>query len=457
MKISRRTGLMAGGAATAFSMIPGKVLGANEKVNVAWIGVGGRGNRLLSNFERSGIMNVVAMCDVDLESNFVAEAKGRFPNAYLYDDWRKLFDEKANEFDAVMVMVPDHSHFPITMAAMALGKHVYTEKPLARTFQEIELMTKAAERHGVVNQMGNQGFSGDNYFQFKAWKEAGIIKNVRHVDAFINNGFAWYPHHYNKNKAIHEWPVGDPMPENINWDVWMGTTPEHPYSTLYSRNKWRGWQQYGTGAFGDWGAHIFDTMHHFLEFGMPESIEVKKLKGKHELIFCEASTLGFKFPERNGLPAMTVDYYDGWKNMPPVPEEFHGREHTYNTDPGKFIFTDDLTFFGKHHGHPLQVIPYEKYRELLKAGKLPKNWGKNSDHYANFLLACKGEEKTRSPFSIAGPLSQFLILGSIAQRIGNQGETLEFDRAINRFKNNDLANSLLKDSPRKGWEQYYNL
>jgi predicted dehydrogenase len=454
---TRRNTLKAGGAAAAWSLIPGRVLGANEKVSVAWIGVGGRGNRLLSNFERSGLLHVAALCDVDLESEFVAEAKSRFPQAVLYADWRRLFDERADEFDAVMVMVPDHSHFPVTMAAMALGKHVYTEKPLARTFEEIDLMVQAADRHGVVNQMGNQGFSGDNYFQFKAWKEAGIIRDVRHVDAFINNGFSWYVHHYEKSKAVAGWPAAEPMPEHINWDVWMGTTPEHPYSTLYARNRWRGWQQYGTGAFGDWGAHIFDTMHHFLEFGMPASIELKKLEGRHELIFPMASTLGFTFPERHGLPALTVDYYDGWANLPPVPKEFEGREHDFNKDPGKFIFTDDLVFYGKHHGNPLQVIPYDRMRELLKAGRLPKDFGKHSDHYANFLLACKGEEEARSPFSIAGPLSQFLILGSIAQRIGHEGETLEFDREANRFSNSELANSLLADVPRKGWEQYYTL
>ena len=457
MKVSRRAGLFAGGTAAACSMIPGRVLGANEKVNVAWIGVGGRGNRLLGNFERSGILNVVALCDVDLESEYMAEAKARFPKAHLYDDWRKLFDEKAGEFDAVTVMVPDHNHFPITMAAMAIGKHVYTEKPLARTFQEIELMIGAAKRHGVVNQMGNQGFSGDNYFQLKAWKEAGMINNVRHVDAWITNGFNWYPYHYEASKMITAWPAGETKPPHLNWNVWMGATPEHAYSTKYSRVKWRGWQQYGTGAFGDWGAHIFDTMHHFLGFGLPESIEVKKLEGKNPFIFPKASTLGFKFPERNGLPALTVDYYDGWTNLPPLPKEFAGREHDFHRDPGKFIFTDDLVFYGKHHGSPLQIIPLDQMKEMLKAGAIQKNFGKHSDHYANFLLACKGVEEARSTFDIAGPLSQFLILGSLAQRIGNPGETLEFDRTTNRFKNSAQGNRLLAETPRKGWEQYYAL
>lgn len=198
-------------------------------------------------------------------------------------------------------------------------------------------------------------------------------------------------------------------------------------------------------------------MHHFLELGMPEKITVKKLEGHNDFIFPLATTLNFQFPERNGLPAMDVDYYDGWTNLCPVPPEYAGRTMDTKKDPGKFLYTKDTVFKGGHHGQPLEIIPYEKMRELLKAGSLPRNFGKHSDHYANFLLSCRGDEQARSPFSISGPLSQFLILGSLVQRIGAQGDVLEFDRATNRFKNNELANSLLKDTPRKGWEQYYAL
>ncbi|QBG46716.1 Gfo/Idh/MocA family oxidoreductase [Verrucomicrobia bacterium S94] len=453
MAVTRRGSLITGGIASSALLIPGSVLGANEKISIAFIGIGARGNTLLSLFEKSGLIHVAALCDVDLETDYVAEAKSRFPKACVYSDWRKLFDEKSREFDAVMVMVPDHSHFPITMAAMALGKHVYTEKPLARTFEEIELMTAAAKRYGVVTQMGNSGFSGPNYFQFKAWKEAGIIKNVRHVDAFINISFPWY------GRRISSWPAGEKMPGHINWDVWLGTTPERPFSKEYARWSWRGWQQYGTGAFGDWGAHIFDSMHHFLELGLPEKIEIKKLVGRNDFTFSRASTLRFTFPERNGMPALRVDYYDGRseEDYPPEPAAFAGRENDYTKHPGKFIFSDSLTFFGGHHGTPLQVIPYGKMRELLQAGTLPKDFGRHSDHYTNFLLACKGEEKTRSPFEIGGPLSQFLVLGSIAQRMGTEGQILTFDRMKKCFSNNDRANALLKDIPRKGWEQYYTL
>ena len=439
--------ILATGAAAAWSAIPGKVLGANGKVNVAWVGVGNRGNRIISNFEAAGIANFVAFCDVDPETKHMAQARSRFPNAKIFQDWRAMLDQIGNEIDAVVVLVPDHSHFPITMAAMALGKHVYTEKPLARTFEEIELMMAAAKRHGVVTQMGNQGHSGDNYFQFKAWKEAGIIKDVTHVDAYMNKWRRWHPW-----GDVQGLPTGETAPASMDWDLWLGTTPYHEFSKKFHPANWRGWHQHGTGCFGDWAAHIVDTIHRFLELGLPERISATKLVQPNKYVFPLASTINFQFPARNGMPAMDLDWYDGAKNLPPVPKEFEGRELT--GEPGKFIYSKEYVFQGDHHGSRLQIVPYEKMRELLVAETLPKDFGKNSDHYANFLLACRGDEETRSPFSVSGPLSQVLALGCIAQRIGGE---LEFDLENKRFKNNDLANSFLKDAPRKGWEEYYQL
>jgi hypothetical protein len=181
MKISRRQTIMATGAAAGCSLIPGSVLGANGKVNIAAIGIGGRGNSVLKSIDQTGLVNIVALCDVALGSRQTAQSEKLFPQATKFNDFRVMFDEMANGIDAVLVCVPDHTHFPISMMAMALGKHVYVEKPMARTFQEVELMMAAAEKQGVVTQMGNQGHSGNNYYQFKAWKEAGIIKDVTHV------------------------------------------------------------------------------------------------------------------------------------------------------------------------------------------------------------------------------------------------------------------------------------
>jgi len=447
VNLSRRNALFAGGAAASAALVPGRVLGANEKVDVAWIGIGGRGPRIIQNFENSGILNVVALCDVHVDNKYMQEMQAKYPGAKVYQDWRRLFDEMSNRFDAVINLTPDHQHFPISMVSMAHGKPVYTEKPLARTFQEIDLMMAAEKKYGVATQMGNQGHSGDNYFQFQAWKEAGIISGVTHVDAYMNKGRRWHPW-----GDVQGYPTGAVKPAGLDWDIWRGVTPaDTVYDPKFHPGNWRGWYQYGTGCFGDWGAHVLDTIHQFLELGLPAKITAKKLEQPNTFIFPLSSTINFAFPARNGLPAMDIDWYDGQGNLPPIPAEFGDRNPQ---DVGKFIYAKDYVFQGESHGAPLQIVPYEKYRELLKAGSVPRDFGKNSDHYKNFLLACKGEEKTRSPFSVSGPLSQMLCLGCLAQRLGGE---LHFDREKRRITNNPLADSLLKDDVRKGWEQYYKL
>ena len=284
MKISRRKTLLSATATTAtYALIPGKVLGANEKVNVACVGLGGRANNLLPSFP-SDLMNVVAVCDVNLEGSYRANMLDRFSQAKQFQDFRKMFDKMSNQIDAVIVCVPDHSHFPISMMAMALGKHVYVEKPMAHTFQEAQLMIEAEKKYKVVTQMGNQGHSGTNYFQFKAWIEAGIIKDVTHVDAFMNLKRRWHPwgklSSYPKQKK----------PESMDWDIWNSTVKIHPYSDKLDFGNWRGWFDYGTGCFGDWGAHVLDTIHQFLNLGLPTTITAKKLKSAGSLLYPKAST-----------------------------------------------------------------------------------------------------------------------------------------------------------------------
>ncbi|GAA4446682.1 Gfo/Idh/MocA family oxidoreductase [Novipirellula rosea] len=451
MKITRRNAILTAGAGAAAALLHrpswSDVVGANEKVNVAWCGVGNRGPRIIENFEKSGIANFVAFCDVDPENKHINGTKEKFPKARIFQDWRKMLDDMDKDIDAVVVLVPDHSHFPITMAAMAAGKHVYTEKPLARTFQEIELMIGAAKRHGVATQMGNQGYSGDNHFQFKALKEAGVMNKVTHVDAYMNKWRRWHP--WGDLKAM---PTGETAPATMDWDLWHSTTPLHAFSKKFHPGDWRGWYQHGTGCFGDWGAHVLDSIHSFLELGMPEKISATKMVQPNDLIFPLATTINFQFPERNGLPAMDIDWYDGVDNLPPLPAEFAGRELD-TKQPGKFIYAGDTVFQGGSHAHTLQALDSEKAKALEEKG-IPTKFGTNSDHYENFLLACRGDEETRSPFSVSGPLSQVLALGCLAQRLG--GELL-FDRETKQITNNAAANALLKDTPRKGWEQYYAL
>src|SRR5690606_30549 len=255
--------IMAGGAVTLASSPLGNLLVArpNERVNLAVVGIGNRAGEILMEFHKTGLCNIVALCDVDMGAKHTEAALKEFPDVPRFQDFREMFDKMANQIDAVSVGVPDFSHFPITIMAMDLGKHVYVEKPLARTFLENELLMKKAEnRPEVVTQMGNQGHSEANYFQFKAWQEAGIIKDVTRIDAHMNNARRW--HGWDPN--IKGFPYPERIPDTLDWELWQMQTLGHDYNKDYINGQWRCWFDFGIGSLGDWGAHILDTAHEFL-------------------------------------------------------------------------------------------------------------------------------------------------------------------------------------------------
>lgn len=464
---SRRSFLKQAMLASAAAATPGflmantKLAGPNERVNLACIGIGNRGGEIIRDLYKTGLANIVALCDVDMGAPHTQEILKMFPDVPRFQDFRQMFDKMGNQIEAVSIGVPDFSHFPITMMAMGLGKHVYVEKPMARTFQEVELMMKAAEKYPkVVTQMGNQGHSEANYFQFKAWVDAGIIKDVTAITAHMNSPRRW--HGWNTN--ITSFPAAEPVPSTLNWDIWQMATQGHSYNKDFVNGQWRCWFDFGMGALGDWGAHILDTAHQFLDLGLPYEVEPLKLSGHNNFFYPMSSTLSFKFPKRGSMPALEVKWYDGVDNLPPIPKGYGvsgldpnipppstGAIKPAKLNPGKIIYGKDLTFKGGSHGSTLSIIPEEKAKEM--ASKLPEVPASPSNHFANFLKACKGTEQTRSPFSIAGPLSQVFCLGVIAQWTNTK---LEFDREKKVITNNRHANELLiGPPPRKGWEQYY--
>lgn len=436
---------------------------AGRKVNLACIGIGNRGAEILNDFDRTGLANVVALCDVDMGAPHTQKMMEKFPKAKRFTDFRTMFDKMGNEIDAVAAAVPDFAHFPIAMMAMSLGKHIYVEKPMARTFYEAELMIQAAKKYPkVVTQVGNQGHSEANYFQFKAWKDAGIIKDVTEVTAHMNGERRWHPY----DPAIKKFPDAQPIPETLDWDTWLMASMWHDYSDKFHYGNWRGWYDFGMGALGDWGAHILDTVHEFLDLGLPYEVTALKCEGHNDYFFPKASTILFRFPRRGDMPAVDVTWYDGVDNVPPVPAGYGtsdidpniptvagGKLQPTKLNPGKIIYSKDLIFKGGSHGSTLSIIPESAAKEM--EGKLPEVPKSASNHFANFLLACMGEEKTRSPFEIHGPLSQVFSLGVIAQRMNTQ---LLIDRNTKQITNNPFANSVLTQMPpRKGWEQYYKL
>ncbi len=436
-------------------------LGPNEKVNLACIGIGNRGAEITEALYKTGLANIVALCDVDMGAPHTEKILKQFPNVPRFQDFRQMFDKMGKQIDAVSIGVPDFSHFPITMMAMGLGIHVYVEKPMARTFQEVELMMKAAKKYNkVVTQMGNQGHSEANYFQFKAWVDAGIIKDVTKITAHMNSPRRW--HGWDTN--IKAFPPAEQLPATLDWDVWQMATQNHQYNKDFVNGQWRCWFDFGMGALGDWGAHILDTAHQFLDMGLPTEITPVKLTGHNNFFYPTSSTLSFKFPKRGQLPAVEVMWYDGVDNLPPIPAGYGvsgldpnipppstGAIKPAKLNPGKIIYGKDLTFKGGSHGSTLSIIPEEKGKAM--ASRLPEVPVSPSNHFANFLLACKGQEQTRSPFAIAGPLSQVFCLGVLAQWTNTK---LAFDREKKIITNNKHANELLVGPPpRKGWEQYY--
>jgi len=473
--ISRRNFLKVGAAGAAglavssallSSCLPDKKKGrskkpaANGKIDMAFIGIGFRGGEDFKKFIKTDMVNVIALCDVDMGAPHTQKVIDMFPDVPRYKDFRVMLEEIENKIDAVCIATPDFSHFAICIEAMRRGIHVYVEKPLARTFTECELLMAAEKKYGVVTQMGNQGHSEANYYQFKAWKEAGIIKDVTAITAHMNNGRRWHEW----DPKITAYPVGDNMPGTMDWDTWMMQTHPRAYHDDFHRGQWRCWFEYGMGALGDWGAHLIDTCHEFLELGLPDSVEPVYLKDHNQFFFPMSSTLKFHFPARGEMPPVDLMWYDGLDNIPEVPEGYGVSEIDPNVpavnggkikpaklNPGKEIYSKTLTFKGASHGSTLSIIPESKAKEM--EALLPEVPEPTSDHYGNFLKAILGEEEAHSRFSVSAPLSQVFCLGVIAQWTGY---TILFDREAKQITNDPLANQLLwGPTPRAGWENYY--
>jgi predicted dehydrogenase len=470
MEMKRRDFIKASSfGALSISLVPSHILGKkvnkiapSEKVNLACIGIGNRGGSITMSLYKTGLANIVALCDVDMGAPHTLEVLKKFPDVPRFKDFREMFDKMGKQIDAVSVGTPDFSHFPITMLAMSLGKHVYVEKPMARTFQEVELMMAGAKKYKVATQMGNQGHSEANYFQFKAWKEAGIIKDVTAISAHMNARRRWHDF----DPKMTKYPNAQLIPKTLDWDTWLMTAQKHDYQKDFVNGQWRCWYDFGMGALGDWGAHLIDTAHQFLDLGLPYEVDPIYLESHNPFFFPYSTTLSFKFPKRENMPPVEIKWFDGINNQPPLPEGFgtsvldpnippptDGSKFTEKLKPGKIIYSKELTFKGGSHGSTLSMIPSENAKDMTS--KLPFVPESPSNHFANFLKACKEQEQCRSSFDIAGPLSQVFTLGVMAQRLGTK---LLFDRKTKQITNNPLANFLLQGSaPRKGWEEYYRL
>ena len=298
MQVQRRDFLKTMLAAGAFPLLPGcfstRSYAVNGKVRLAAIGCGAQAwfdLRMLAG--NNDVCEVVALCDTDIGAKHTLAALKRFPKLPRFQDFRKMFDAMADKIDAVLVGIPDHSHFCAAMHAMRLGKHVYVEKPLAHSFLECELLRKAEEKYGVVCQLGNQGHSGDNYSQYREYAEKGVIKDVTRIVAHMNMERRWHKW----EGKVSGYPKAGAMPKTLDWDTWVGAAPFHDFSKDLVYGEWRCWFDYGMGCMGDWGAHILDTIHRFTLCGdLPAEVKIYNLRGHNAYVYPAQDTLEMVFP-----------------------------------------------------------------------------------------------------------------------------------------------------------------
>ena len=462
MEITRRSFVEAALAACAFPYVGCRTRCPDGKVRLACVGIGQQAWFDIQQFEKSGLAEFVAFCDTDLLGKQCVPALKKYPKVPTFTDFRKMLDAMEGKIDAVAVMNPDFSHFPALMDAMRRGLAVFSEKPLAHTFEECELLMAAERKYGVVTQMGNQGHSGDNYYQFKHYVENGIldVSKLTRLVAHMNMPRRW--HKWNGN--VSGFRSGEQMPKGIDWDTWLGTASYHEYSKDYVQGEWRSWYDFGNGALGDWGAHTMDTMHRFFDLGLPTRIDIENVGGWNAYVFPMQDTLKFKFPAKGRRPDVTLEWYEGLDNTPSLPKgfEYYKRRAAAVPPPGGvkapekqtllpgkfFCLSDGTAWQGGSHGSAI-------FRCGMPQNKVPEYPKPTSDHWTNFLLAVMGKEETRSPFSVAAPLCEVFCLGVIAQRL-NRG--IVFDPENKRMVGDSEADALLKGSPntpRKGWEGFY--
>lgn len=461
-RMSRRGFLSSAAAAVAVQALHGcasrRGFAANSRVRLACIGAGAQAWYDIREFMKCGdICEIVALCDTEIGAEPTVPALRAFPSVPRFTDFRAMFDAMADSIDAVLVATPDHSHFPAAMHAMRLGKAVYVEKPLAHTFEECRLLAEAARRYGVVTQMGNQGHSSGKYHQFKEYVGNGTVKDVRRAVVHMNMSRRW-----------HKWggkvdglPPAGRVPAGMDWNAWLAGARERGYSDEYMRGEWRCWYDFGCGCLGDWGAHLMDCMHEFLlKCDLPSRVEVLHTAGWNRFVYPCASTLAFTFPANALHGDFRLEWYDGADNLPELPRGFVYAtpdgipQNSANDDssrpklfPGKEMYCGDGTVWQSlSHRHLLHLCgDYD--------AKLPEFPPETETHYRNFLLAVRGEQRARSPFEVAAPLSQVFALGCIAQRL-DRGFT--FDAAAGAVPGDAEADFLLKGPPpRAGWEVYY--
>ena len=444
-RFSRRDFVKSSILATGAYSFPSIILGQqsnspNNKLNIACIGIGGKGIGDVGDAAKHG--NIVALCDIDPEVRG-AETISKHPNATVFTDYRKMFDKMGKDIDAVTISVPDHSHFPAAMLAMSHGKHVMVQKPLANTIWETRELQKKAKETGVTTQMGIQGHTYEGMRLLKEWYQAGILGDITKV-------------RYWTNRPI--WPQSGDLrittkkpPLNINWDVWCGTVArKQSYSPELHPFKWRAFWDYGCGALGDIGCHLFDHVFWTLDLDYPESVEVESMDPISELTGPSKSVLRYKFTSKNGKPPVEFHWSDGGIK-PDRPEEFTEKQNI-DKQFGQLIYGTKNTIYSPGgYCKTLRLIPEKKMKELAKNRPkriFPRVKGGPIGEWAT---AIKQGKQPGANFDYSAKLTEVVLLGVLAIRLNKK---IEWDAKNMKAKGLPEADALIKREYRKGWENF---
>ncbi len=419
---------------------------ANDAINIASIGVGGKGSSDCDQAAHHG--NMVAICDID-DTRLNSKAE-KFPTARKFNDFRRMLEDMEKEIDAVTVSTADHTHAAASMMAIKMKKHVYCQKPLTHTVFEARALREAARKYGVCTQMGNQGTALDGFRTSIEVLRAGAIGPVREVHVWTDRcGRYW-----KQAPDLVARPTDTPaLPANVHWDLFLGPAPERPYSPLYHPFAWRGWRDFGTGALGDMACHTANMAFMALKLGSPSSVVSENSEVNPET-YQQWATITFEFPARENIPPVKLVWWegirDGKRNLPPA-ELMYGEKPS---DSGSLLIGDKGTLLAAHdYGEAYKLLPakdFEGFKEpepyLPRHGK-----GDHDDHQKKeWIAACKeGKfELALANFDYAGMLTEAILLGNVAIQAGKK---IEWDGPNLRVTNAPEAQQYVHREYRKGW------
>ncbi len=449
----------------------------NEKINIACIGTGGMGG---GDTDSVASQNIVALCDV--RPSALEDKQKKFPKAKAFADYRKMFDEMEKEIDAVTVSTPDHTHAPAAMSAMKRGIHCFVQKPLCHDVWEARELTRMARElkakggGKLCTQMGNQGTSEPGLRKAVEAVWSGMIGPVKEVHVWTNRAGTWWPQ---GAKAIlgldsvrHTLTgKGDPNPEpdDVDWDLWLGTSPKRAYQPQYQPFRWRGWWDWGTGALGDMACHTANMAFMACKLGYPISVEAE-ISEYNPQTYPTWSVIRYEFPARSNLPPLKWTWYDGGKDKPAwVNKKLKELAHGHNiADSGSLLIGEKATLFSPDdYGADWVLLPEGQKRDQVEVAQvLPRSPGHKQEWFQ--AIRENKPELAMSNFSYAGPLTETVVLGCVAIRVapgmvveteGPDGKTkktthtrIEWDGPNMKVTNIPAANEFLKREYREGWE-----